>query len=173
VYADVDERGLTYLSPVPTYEDDLAAIQDIQEHPTADKAVKHDVPLGIDGEIHHEAEFLYTLSTSDDADGKYAVFVTNEDHVKPEEIGSVVNGYSRRWDIENQYKSIKDFLPKTSSTDYRLRLCNFALSTLIYNLWRLTDYLIKVALDKPIRSPPVITAKTFVRALGDFLRKFG
>jgi IS4 transposase len=52
-------------------------------------------------------------------------------------------------------------------------LCNFALSTLIYNLWRLTDYLIKVALDEPIRSPPEITAKTFVRALGDFLREVG
>jgi len=173
VYADVHERGLTYLSPVPTYEDDLAAIQDIQEHPTADAAVKHNVPFEIDGEVHHEAEFLYTPSTSDEADGKYAVFVTNEDHVDPEEIQSIANGYSRRWDIENQYKSIKDFMPKTSSTDYRLRLCNFALSTLIYNLWRLTDYLIKVALDKPIRSPPVITAKTFVRALGDFLREFG
>ncbi len=123
--------------------------------------------------MHHEAEFLYAPSTSDDADGKYAVFVTNQDRVEPEEISSVVNGYSRRWDIENQYKSIKDFMPKTSSTDYRLRLCNFALSTLIYNLWRLTDYLIKVALDEPIRSPPVITAKTFVRALGDFLREFG
>jgi len=72
-----------------------------------------------------------------------------------------VNGYSRRWDIENQYKSIEDFMPKTSSTDYRLRLCDFALSTLIYDLW-LTDYLIKVALDEPIRSPPVITARTFV-----------
>lgn len=172
-YADVHERGLTYLSPVPTYEDDLAAIQNIQEHPTADEAVKHDVPFGIDGEIHHKAEFLYAPSTSDDADGKYAVFVTNQDRVEPEEISNVVNGYSRRWDIENQYKSIKDFMPKTSSTDYRLRLCNFALSTLIYNLWRLTDYLIKVALDEPIRSPPVITARTFVRALGDFLREFG
>ena len=173
VYADVHDRGITYLSPVPTYEDDLTAIQDIQEHPTADAAVKHDVPLGIDGEIHHEAEFLYAPSTSDDADGKYAVFVTNQDRVEPAEIRSVVNRYSRRWDIENQYKSIKSFMPKTSSTDYRLRFCNFALSTLIYNLWRLTDYLIKVALDEPIRSPPVITAKTFVRALGDFLRKFG
>ena len=173
VYADVHERGLTYLSPVPTYEDDLAAIQNIQEHPTADAAVKHDVPVRIDGELHHEAEYLYAPSTSDDADGKYAVFVTNEDRVEPAEIRSIVNGYSRRWDIENQYKSIKSFMPKTSSTDYRLRLCNFALSTLIYNLWRLTDYLIKVALDEPIRSPPEITAKTFVRALGDFLREVG
>jgi hypothetical protein len=173
VYADVHERGLTYLSPVPTYEDDLAAIQNIQEHPTADAAVKHNAPVRIDGELHHEAEYLYAPSTSNDADGKYAVFVTNEDRVEPAEIRSIVNEYSRRWDIENQYKSIKSFMPKTSSTDYRLRLCNFALSTLIYNLWRLTDYLIKVALDEPIRSPPEITAKTFVRALGDFLREVG
>jgi IS4 transposase len=127
--------------------------------------------LDIDGVAYHEAEFLYTPSIRDDADGKYAVFVTNQDRVEPEEIASVVNGYSRRWDIENQYKLIKDFLPKTSSSEYRLRLC--ALSTLICNLWRLTDYLIKVALDEPIRSPPVIMAKTFVRVLGDFLREVG
>ncbi len=68
---------------------------------------------------------------------------------------------------------MKDFLPKTSSKDYRVRLCNFVLASLIYNLWRLTDYLIKVALDGDIRSPPVLTAKTFVRALGEFLRDIG
>ncbi len=96
VYADVHDRDLTYLSPVPTYEDDLAAIQAIQEHPTAAAAVKHYVPLGIDSEDHHEAEFLYAPSTSDDANGKCAVFVTNHDRVEPEEISSVVNGYSRR-----------------------------------------------------------------------------
>ncbi len=88
------------------------------------------------------------------------MFVTNQDHVELEEIRNIVNGYNQRWDIENQYKSIKKLMPKTSSTDYRLRFCNFALSTLIYNLWRVTDYLIKVALDEPIRSRPVITAKT-------------
>jgi len=59
-----------YLSPVPTYEDDLAAIQDIQEHPTADAAVKTRRSI-LDGEeVHHEAEFLYAPSTTDDADGK-------------------------------------------------------------------------------------------------------
>jgi hypothetical protein len=47
------------------------------------------------------------------------------------------------------------------------------LASLIYDLWRLTDYLIKVAMDKDMRSPPVLTAKTFVRALGEFLRDIG
>ena len=57
--------------------------------------------------------------------------------------------------------------------DYRVRLCKFALASLIYTLWRLTDYLLKVAMDEDIRSSPVITAKTFVRALGEFLRDIG
>ena len=170
VYAAVADRGLTYLSPVPKYEDDYEVIKDIESHPEADAGVKHDVPFGRDGEVHHTAEFLYVPSSSDDADGKYAVFVTNRDHVEPDEIEAVCNRYSRRWDIENQYKSIKKFLPRTSSTDYRVRLCNFVLATLFYVLWRLTDYLIKRGKGVEIRSPPEITAKTFVRALGEFLR---
>jgi len=173
VYATVHDRGLIYTSPVPKYEDDYEVIENIEAHETADAAVNHDVPFGHGGEIHHHAEFMYVPSHSDDADGKYAVFVTNRDRVEPDEINSVCNGYRRRWDIENQYKSVKDFLPKTSSKDYRVRLCNFVLASLIYNLWRLTDYLIKVALDEDIRSRPALTAKTFVRALGEFLRDIG
>ena len=171
VYAAVADRGLTYLSPVPKYEDDYEVIKDIESHPEADAAVKHDVPFGHDGEVHHTAEFLYVPSSNDDADGKYAVFATNCGRVEPDEIEGVCNRYSRRWDIENRYKSIKKFLPRTSSTDYRVRLCNFVLATLFYVLWRLTDYLIKRGKDVEIRSPPEITGKTFVRALGEFLRR--
>jgi hypothetical protein len=170
VYAAVADRGLTYLSPVPKYEDDYEVIEDIESHSEADAAVKHDVPFGHDGEVHHTAEFLYVPTTSDDADGNYAVFVTNRDRVEPDEIEAICNRYGRRWDIENQYKSIKKFLPRTSSTDYRVRLCNFVLATLFYVLWRLTDYLIKRGKGVPIRSPPEVTAKTFIRALGEFLR---
>jgi len=143
VFAAIEDRDLIYTSPVPKYEDDYAAIKKIEEHSDADAAVKHDVPFGMDGEVHHTAEFMYVPTRSDDVDGSYAVFVTNRDRVEPEEITSVCSRYRRRWDIENQYKSIKDFLPKTSSKDYRLRLIKFALAALIYNLWRLTDYLIK------------------------------
>jgi len=171
VYAAIEDRNITYTAPVPKYEDDLETITDIKEHPDADAAVKHNVPVGYDGELHHTAEYLYVPSTSDDADGSYAVFTTNRDEVGTEEIEPLCNNYSRRWDIENQYKSIEEFLPKTSSTDYRVRFTNFVLAALLYNLWRLTDYLIKVAREQPIRSPPVVGVKTFVRAIGDFLRE--
>lgn len=173
VFAAVDDRNLIYTAPVPKYEDDYTNIKQIEQHPDADAAVNHGEVFGFEGEKHHEAERLYVPSRSDDADGKYAVFVTNRDHVKPSQIRKVTNRYRRRWDIENQFKSLGEFLPKTSSTDYRVRFCSFVLATLIYNLWRLTDYLIKAEVGMDIRDSPVVTVKTFVRALGEFLRRLG
>jgi hypothetical protein len=172
VYAEVATRGLTYLAPAPKYTDDLNAIEDIKSTEGVDAGVIHDVPFNGNEGHRHTAEFLYAPVDAADADGNYGAYVTNRDHVAPEEIEAVINQYDRRWDIENQYKSIEEFLPRTSSTDYRVRLCNFVLASLLYNLWRLTDYLIKVGIDRPIRSPPVLSANTFVRALGDFLRRY-
>jgi len=173
VFAAVEDRGIIYTAPKPKYTDDYSAIDSIEEHPSANAAVEHDVPFYDEEEHQHDAEFLYVPSTSDDADGNYAVFLTNRNRVEPDEIKRVTGQYSRRWDIENQYKSIKRFLPKTSSKDYRIRLGKFVLATLIYNLWRLTDYLIKAAIGREIRSPPMLTAKTFTRVLGQFLREIG
>jgi hypothetical protein len=173
VYARIHERELIYTTPVPKYEDDYEAIAKIESKEEVDAAVKHEVPFAIDGELHHTAEFLYVPATDEDAEGSYAVFVTNRDHVGPDEIAHVTNSYSRRWDIENQYKSVKSFLPKTSSTDYRVRLFSFVFAALLYNLWRLTDYLVKLGIDRAIRSPPVVTARTFVRAVGNSLREGG
>jgi hypothetical protein len=171
VYAAIENRDITYTAPVPKYEDDLETIKGIKEHDNADAAVKHNVPVAVDGSVHHTAEYLYVPSTSDDADGNYAVFTTNRDDVGTDEIAPICDNYSRRWDIENQYKSIGEFLPKTSSTDYRVRFTNFVLAALLYNLWRLADYLIKVGRGQPIRSPPVVGVSTFVRALSNFLRE--
>ena len=171
VYAAIENRDIIYTAPVPKYEDDLDTITGIKQHPNADAAVKHNVPVEYNGEVHHTAEYLYVPSKDDDADGNYAVFTTNREEVGTDEIEPITDSYKRRWDIENQYKSIKEFLPKTSSKDYRVRFTNFVLAALIYNLWRLTDYLIKIARDEEIRSPPVVTVKTFVRAIGDFLRE--
>jgi IS4 transposase len=171
VYAAIEERGIIYTTPVPKYEDDLDAIKKIKQHPNANAAVKHDLPVALDGEIHHYAEYLYVPSRSEN--GKYAVFTTNRERVETDEIEAVCRGYRRRWDIENQYKSIGECFPRTSSTDYRVRFCNFVLTALMYNLWRLTDYLIKVGRDIDIRSSPEIGFNTFVRAFGNFLRDIG
>jgi len=159
--------------PVGKYESDYEAIKHIRSKNGVDAAVNHDVPVYPDGDVDHTAEYLYVPATSDDAEGKYDVFVTGRDHVAPDEIAHVTNSYSRRWDIENQYKSVKAYLPKTSPTDYRVRLFNFTFAALLSNLWRITDFLVKVRMEREIRSPPVVTARTFVRAVGNSLRKPG
>jgi len=67
-----------------------------------------------------------------------AIFTTNP-RVGPDAAETVCRRYSRRWQIENEYKSIKyDFLAKTSSKDYRVRLFYFVFAVLLYNIWRLT-----------------------------------
>lgn len=123
-----------------------------------------------DGERTHELNIIYVPSRSED--GKYAMFATNQ-RVETDEVDSVVNKYRRRWDIEIEYKAIKDFMPRTSSMDYRVRFVNFVFATLIYNLWRLTDYLLKRKLDIPIRDDPEIGSRTFARFIGTFLREVG
>lgn len=166
----VTERDMLYTVPVPRYASDLANIQDIKEHPEADAAVLHDAEVG-GRSCEHSPEFCYVPTDRADTDGRYAIFATNRDHVDPDEIQSVTNGYRRRWDIENQYKTVKRFKPRTSSSDYRIRLAGFTLAALLYNLWRLVDVLLKIARDKPVRSPPEIQAHVFARVIGQYLRR--
>jgi len=174
VYHAVADRGLTFLSPIRRYADELEDIEDIKTTEGVDAGVVHDVPYYVDGEVHHTAEIIYAPvdgDEADDPDANYGAFRTNVDHVAPEEIEAVVNLYSRRWDIENQYKSITAMLPRTSSMDYRVRFTNFVLTTLLYNLWRLTDYLIKVGKGVEIRADPEVSFRTFIRALTEYLRE--
>jgi len=103
----------------------------------------------------HPMRFLYVPSTSGDGT---TVFATNL-RVGPDEAETFCRRYSRRWQIENEYKSIKgDFLAKTSSKDYRVRLFYFVFAVLLYNIWRLTDFLLKAGVDGEMDYAPVLTA---------------
>ncbi len=87
---------------------------------------------------------MYVPSTEED--GTYAVFTANRD-VTPDQAMGLTAQYSRRWQIESEYKSIKNhFLPATASTDYRVRLLYFVLGVVMYNVWRLTNLLLREAL---------------------------
>nr|WP_273741585.1 transposase [Natrinema soli] len=103
----------------------------------------------------HAMLFLYVLSTKGDGT---AVFATNLS-VGADEAETFCRRYRRRWQIENEYKSIKnDFLAKTSSKDYRVRLFYFVFAVLLHNIWRLTDFLLKAGVDGEMDYAPVITA---------------
>jgi len=89
--------------------------------------------------------------------------------VRPNEAESFCRRYSRRWQIENEYKSIKnDFLAKTSSKDYRVRLFYFVFAVVLYNIWRLTDFLLKADVDGEMDYAPMLTTGECIKlvALG-------
>ncbi|MFC4451233.1 MULTISPECIES: transposase [Halobacteriales] len=114
----------------------------------------------------HPMRFLYVPSTSDEGT---TVFATNL-RVGPDEAETFCRRYSRRWQIENEYKSIKgDFLAKTSSKDYRVRLFYFVFAVLLYNIWRLTDFLLKAGVDGEMDYAPVLTAGECVELIASAL----
>ena len=43
--------------------------------------------------------------------------------------------YKRRWGIETSYRKINEFLPKTTSRSWTVRIFHFVLACLIYNAW--------------------------------------
>lgn len=144
----LNEYGVTYLLPKRKYKKDWDAIEKVQEHPTADVAVERNVPMCPErDEYSHDVTFLFVPSRKKEFswtdEGQYAVFVTNKD-ISAEKAESMVSTYSYRWDIENEYKSIKRFLPSIASRDYRVRYFTFLFATLLYNVWRLVDHVLKV-----------------------------
>lgn len=167
----LDEHGVTYLIPKPKYEKDWRGIEDVKSHDVADVGVEPDVPLYVDGEKSHQVQFMYVPSRA--RDGRYTVFMTNRDDVSPDEAQGLCARYSRRWDIENEYKSIKKFLPMMASTDYRVRLFNFVFACILYNIWRLTDYLLKAAVGIDVRAKPVVRAGEVAEIVAEFLHKPG
>lgn len=74
----------------------------------------------------------------------------------------MIDRYSRRWGIENSYKTIKDFLAWTTSKDYTVRLFYFGFAVLLYNMWLLVDLLVQLSLDIEHRYKPRVTAKRFL-----------
>ncbi|WP_136718344.1 transposase [Halorientalis salina] len=152
VYQTLSNLGVNYLIPKRIASAEQEAIETMADdnHEVAVESAVVDVELG-----SHPMRFLYVPSTKGDGT---AVFATNL-RVGPNEAETFCRRYGRRWQIESEYKSIKhDFLAKTSSKDYRVRLFYFVFAVLLYNIWRLTDFLLKAGIEGEIDYAPVLTA---------------
>ena len=152
VFQTLSNLGVNYLIPkrINSTERDIIETMETDGEDVAVESAAVHVEAG-----SHQMRFLYVPSTKGDGT---AVFATNI-RVGPDEAETVCRRYSRRWQIENEYKSIKhDFLAKTSSKDYRVRLFYFVFAVLLYNIWRLTDFLLKADVDGPMDYAPVLTA---------------
>ncbi len=151
-YQTLSNLGVNYLIPkrITSTERDAIKTMEADGRGVAVERASVDVEMG-----SHSMRLLYVPSTKTDGT---AVFATNLS-VGPDEAEAFCHRYSRRWQIENEYKSIKnDFLAKTSSKDYRVRLFYFVFAVLLYNIWRLTDFLLKAGLDSEMDYAPVLTA---------------
>ena len=53
----------------------------------------------------------------------------------------VAEFYKRRWGIENSYKSYEQMRPRTTSTDYSVRILLWFIPFIFYNIWILARFL--------------------------------
>ena len=60
-------------------------------------------------------------------EGEHIWFVTNTD-VTEETVYAYAHAFRRRWGIETSYRKITEFLPKTSSPTFSVRLFYFSLA---------------------------------------------
>jgi hypothetical protein len=152
VFQTFSNIGVNYLvlKRINSTEREVIETMDDDEQEVAVESATVNVAAG-----SHSMRFLYVPSTKGDGT---AVFATNH-KVGPDEAETFCRRYSRRWQIENEYESIKhDFLAKTSSKDYRVRLFYFVFAVLLYNIWRLTDFLLKAGVDGEMDYAPIMTA---------------
>jgi putative transposase len=101
----------------------------------------------------------------DDEDGVKRVFVTNM------RIGTTIAHklcylYKQRWGIETAYRQMdKDFKPRTTTTNFNLRLLYFLFTVALYNFWILINIVVSIRLYGHIKEKPIITAKLFMETL--------
>ncbi|WP_256289509.1 transposase [Halobellus inordinatus] len=98
----------------------------------------------------------------DDYDGPWFVYVTSHD--VPNERESVqkkLKDYAKRWNVETDYRVVKqNFMPFTNTDKYAIRVLFWLWAVALYNAWVLVDMLIKIwrgwdlAGDYRIRSKP-------------------
>jgi hypothetical protein len=141
-----------------------------------DVAVKHDHVMY--GQVLGSPQLAPAKTTpvavpSHNDEDKTVAFITNKD--VDDEIGverrwtkGAIDKYSRRMAIENSYKQIKDFLAWTTSKEYCVRLFHFAFAVFLYNIWLLTDLLVKKALGID-QLKPRLKAKRFLNLLDNFI----
>ncbi|UCD13181.1 MAG: transposase [Thermoplasmatales archaeon] len=91
------------------------------------------------------------------------VFATNENY-GPNDVDlleTLFDQYDKRWGIESSYRVKKQYLPKTTSKNYMIRLFYFMFAVLLYNLWILADILIWLALFGVVKEDHLIASKYF------------
>jgi len=135
-----------------------------------------------------EEEDKRELPGSEEDKKRYMLFETNhpdleipEDSDDEEEsmsdvekmhmVSRVLRKYKHRWGIENGFKQIKSFRVRTTSMNPEYRFFNFLYACTLYNVWRLTDLLVKLELlaSSEFEYKPLVTADLFLTIAKDYV----
>ena len=98
------------------------------------------------------------------AQDDYIEFVTNRT-VTEESAVNLARTYEQRWGVETSYRKIKQFLPKTTSTHYSLRLFYLLFAILLYNTWIMVNSIVRESLGIPRGESPPVTRGMFAIVL--------
>jgi IS4 transposase len=112
-----------------------------------------------------EKSITTTLVLVNDEDGLKRIFATNINVGLPiaHRLGLL---YSKRWGIETAYRQMdKDFKPRTTSTNYNLRLLYFFFTVILFNLWVLVNICVSEKLYGKLLEKPIIASKMFLEIL--------
>jgi hypothetical protein len=76
----------------------------------------------------------------------------------------LAEAYRRRWGIETSYRKITEFLARTTSPTFTVRLFYFLFAVALYNLWVLVNLV--VTAPRAVSATPVIPTAVFREFLG-------
>lgn len=106
----------------------------------------------------------FAVPHADQPDEKQTYFVTNME-VTEATAAALAESYRRRWGIETSYRVIGDFLAKTTSKSFVVRLYYFLFAVTLYDIWVLTNVLLSVVVNDSQRDRPLIPCRVFARLL--------
>jgi len=102
------------------------------------------------------APVTYVAVPASNDEDEWFGFVTNMD-VSEETASAYALAFRRRWGIETSYRKLTEFLPRTSSPTFSVRLFYFSVASVLYNLWVLANLFVHPSTSFPER-PPLPTA---------------
>ncbi|MFP8958927.1 transposase [Natrialbaceae archaeon A-CW3] len=89
--------------------------------------------------------------------------ITNRTRMIDEAV-ALAQAYRRRWGIETSYRKIGEFLPRTTSPVFAVRLFYFLFAVAVYNLWIIVCLLLSE--QRRVRTRPAVSTATFRFFLG-------
>jgi len=160
----IDDEEITYvLGKRKNAKIDEDTITEVKEDPVYDSTIKWGT-VEYEGRVH-DVSYVYTPNPDSDGE-EYALWTINE-HVDGDRAQALIGQYSQRMEIEGQYKTIKKhFLPTTSTKDYRKRFLYFVIGVVMYNVWRLTNFVIRDEVTVDVGEHPPVAAGEIIELIG-------